>query len=76
MMNEIERAIEQIEKEKQCVIRADKCNRDCANCDLLSDAENILNSYDLAIQALQNESNCKSFKDNDKYEDKHLLEVE
>ena len=63
-MNEIERAIEQIEKEKQCVIRADKCNRDCANCDLLSDAENILNSYDLAIQALQNESSCKSFKDN------------
>lgn len=53
-MNEIERAIEQIEKEKQCVIRADKCNRDCDNCDLLSDTENILNSYDLAIQALQN----------------------
>lgn len=43
--------------EKECVLRQDtpKCNRDtcgCQCCDLIQDADEVVEAYELAIQAL------------------------
>ena len=37
--------------EKECINR--DCNRDCANCDIVQDVEDLNNAYDVAIQALE-----------------------
>ena len=37
--------------EKEC-INSD-CNRDCANCDIVQDVEDLNNAYDVAINALE-----------------------
>lgn len=47
-----ERAVEIIQTEKKCVARANICDRDCANCDLVLPEEDILTAYDMAIKAL------------------------
>lgn len=36
--------------EKECINR--DCNRDCANCDIVQDVEDLNNAYDVAINAL------------------------
>ena len=40
--------------EKECVSRqtVNPCNRDCANCDLVLDANEILEAYDFAIKSI------------------------
>ena len=37
--------------EKECINR--DCNRDCANCDIVQDVEDLNNAYDAAIKALE-----------------------
>ena len=37
--------------EKECINR--DCNRDCENCDIVQDVEDLNNAYDVAINALE-----------------------
>lgn len=37
--------------EKECINR--NCNRDCANCDIVQDVEDLNNAYDVVIKALE-----------------------
>ena len=37
--------------EKECINR--DCNRDCANCDIVQDVEDLNNAYNVAINALE-----------------------
>lgn len=48
------RAKEIMLTEKECVSRqvVNPCNRDCANCDLVLDADEILEAYDFAIKSI------------------------
>lgn len=53
-MLSVKEAIKIIQTEKSCVIRNinNQCDRDCAKCDLLKPDEDILASYDIAIDAM------------------------
>lgn len=48
-----EQAIVIIENEKECVKRANNCNRDCYNCELVKTDIEILTALDMAIKALE-----------------------
>lgn len=37
--------------EKECINR--NCDRDCANCDIVQNVEDLNNAYDIAINALE-----------------------
>ena len=37
--------------EKECINR--NCDRDCANCDIVQNVEDLNNAYDIAIKALE-----------------------
>ena len=52
----IEQIIEILEKERECVKRnvGKGCDRDCGNCDLVLEDEEILTAYTLAISILKN----------------------
>lgn len=50
---EIKEVVEIIGKEKACVERGGNCNRKCDECDLVMDAEKILEAYDTTIKALE-----------------------
>lgn len=47
--------------EQKCVDRAstDRCNRDCANCDLIMDDAVINEAYNMAIKALEQPEPCE-----------------
>ena len=45
--------------EKECINR--DCNRDCANCDIVQDVEDLNNAYDVAIKALEQEPKTEQF---------------
>ena len=51
----LERIIEILKTEKECVKRnhGRNCNRNCAECDLLLNSEDILTAYTLAISVLK-----------------------
>ena len=49
-------AIAIIENEKRCVNRADHCNRDCYNCELVKTDTEILTALNMAIESLKQES--------------------
>jgi len=51
----INRIIEIFEVEKQCIKRniGKDCNRDCSNCDLVLEDEELLTAYNLAISILK-----------------------
>lgn len=48
-----EEAIKIMENEKQCVIRAENCNRNCAECDLLMPAKEIIEAYKITKTAIE-----------------------
>lgn len=50
----VDRAIEVLEHEKECVIRniKNQCNRDCAKCDLLLPDMDIVIAYNYALAVL------------------------
>ena len=50
--------------EKECINR--DCNRDCANCDIVQDVEDLNNAYDVAINALEKQIPKKP-KTDDRY---------
>ena len=45
--------------EKECINR--DCNRDCANCDIVQNVEDLNNAYDVAIKALEQEPKMEQF---------------
>ena len=45
--------------EKECINR--DCNRDCANCDIVQNVEDLNNAYDVAIKALEQEPKTEQF---------------
>ena len=45
--------------EKECINR--DCNRDCANCDIVQDVEDLNNAYDVAIKALEQSPEMDQF---------------
>ena len=45
----LERALELLKIERECISRANTCNRDCANCELVQDDKELLEMYDLTI---------------------------
>lgn len=49
---DIDRAIELMEIEQQCVIRSDSCGRDCAQCDLVQNDKELIQAYDKVIEWL------------------------
>lgn len=51
-MNEVE-AINYMENEIKCIKRASRCDRDCARCELVKEEEPLLNSFGVAIRALE-----------------------
>lgn len=51
-MSDIQKAIEVIQTEKACVSRQ-QCDRDCGKCDLVMQADDILDAYAAAIAALR-----------------------
>ena len=54
-MMDIQRTIDVMKNEAECVSRNDgkNCNRECEKCDLLRDASEILEAYHVAILGLQ-----------------------
>lgn len=59
----IERAIELLEIEKTCIMRANTCDRNCAACDLVQTDTDLLAAYDAAIEALRNKPEWIECKD-------------
>ena len=51
MLNK-ERAIELLEIELECIKRADRCNRDCINCELVQDTDELIAMYKWVIEEL------------------------
>ena len=49
----VEKAIELMENEKACIIKADTCDKNCAKCELLGDTKDLLSAHDMAIQTLK-----------------------
>ena len=50
--------------EKECINR--DCDRDCANCDIVQNVEDLNNAYDVAINALEKQIPKKP-KTDDRY---------
>lgn len=47
-------AIELMKNEKACILKADTCDRDCAECELVKKkTEDLLSAYDMAIKSLE-----------------------
>ncbi len=53
---DIKRSIELLQYEVECITRQDteKCNRDCANCDLVQDTDELLHAYYFTLAILFN----------------------
>lgn len=49
----ISQVIEILKNEMECVRRANSCDRQCQNCDLVRDDTEILDAYNAAIYALE-----------------------
>lgn len=57
------KAINILENEIKCVERANHCNRDCINCDLVLKDSEIINAYEKAIRSLKyNTKHRKAYK--------------
>lgn len=49
----LDTVIEVVENEKECIMRADSCGRDCARCDLVRPTEEILEAYEFVLDVLE-----------------------
>ena len=49
----IERSIEMPKIERECVKRANTCDRDCANCKLVQDDKELISMYNFVIKYLE-----------------------
>ena len=52
-MKDIDKIIAIIQNEMDCVIMAETCDRDCANCELVKAPDVIISNYDKAISCLK-----------------------
>ena len=68
-----EQAIAIIKNEAECVNRADMCPRDCYNCDLVKPDTEILEAFDMAIQALEKQTPKMVYYSADGYSDGELV---
>lgn len=68
-MNNID-AIQIIENERECVYRANTCDRHCDTCDLVMEDKYIIDAYDKAIHALK--YNSKYRKSVRRYKRKYI----
>lgn len=46
-------AIEILRNEMRCVEASDTCGRDCRNCPLVREQEDVMQAYKIAIKALE-----------------------
>ena len=58
-----EEAIKILENEKECVNRAEYCDRQCGKCELVKEDNIILKALDIAIEALEQEPKTWSLDD-------------
>lgn len=49
----LNRLIEVMEIERECIIRADECDRQCAMCDLVQDSAELISVYTKIISILE-----------------------
>lgn len=49
---ENERIVELLNIEKECIQRADSCDRNCAKCDLVQDSNELIQMYTDAIEII------------------------
>ena len=49
----IERSIELLKIERECVKRANMCGRDCTNCKLVQDDKELISMYNFVIKYLE-----------------------
>ena len=42
-----------LETERECVMRAEYCDRDCAKCDLVMPSDKIISAYNYVIEWLK-----------------------
>jgi hypothetical protein len=54
---EIEKAIELMKNEVNCILRASNCDRECEKCDLVKTDTELLAAYEKAINALERQLN-------------------
>ena len=54
-------AIELMKNEKACILKADTCDRDCAECELVKKTEDLLSAYDMAIKSLEMQRELAEF---------------
>jgi hypothetical protein len=58
--------IDLLKNERECVIRSDKCNRECAKCPLARDADKLVAMYDSVIKIysklLKQNKECKNVR--------------
>lgn len=48
-----DRAFELLKIEHECVVRNENgCNRDCANCDLVQDTDELLEMYEFVLKIM------------------------
>ena len=57
-----ERMIELLKIEHECMLRAshDDCDRDCLNCELVQDDDELHEMYTNVIQIIERETKCKN----------------
>lgn len=51
-MMDFVRAAQLMSIERKCVIKAAECSRDCENCELVQDSEELIQAYETAHWAL------------------------
>ena len=49
---EIKRIYELLNIERECVMRGNTCNRDCINCELVQDDQELISMYNILITAI------------------------
>lgn len=53
----VTRAVQLMKIERECIKRAETCNRDCRNCGLVQPTADLLEAYDVVIAELGGDNN-------------------
>ena len=52
-MKDIDKIIEILKNERECIVTAENCDRNCSKCDLVMAPDVLMNNYDKAISCLK-----------------------
>ena len=52
-------ASEIIKRERECVLRAKSCDRNCGDCDLIMPEDEIVNAYNKALDLLEKQEKAE-----------------